>query len=284
MTIRWSLVFITFFYILGFILSLGGASQPFENIGATLWEMISGYWDNALQIFAVIFLVFILLDRTIPESDWVRQLKAWGAISNIPFLRGIFGRSNAGEWDPSIWKSTPKSDRIKRGERIFELIFILLVVVLLNLFPHKVGAYGIMNGDPWFVPLLAPTFKIYLPWWNIYWLFTVGLNITLLTMGRWTKWSRWVEVGLMALSWIIVYWMVTGPAVLGLNPDYLALTNTSSSAIHLTVETLLPILTKVFQVALVLHLIVKGIKGIYKAFRLLGRPPVLVFNLKTGEK
>jgi hypothetical protein len=284
MTIRGSLLFMGFFYLLGFILSWSGASNSIEAIGNILWELVSGFWKNALQTFAVIFLVFILLDRTIPESDWVGQLKAWGAISNIPFLRGIFGRSNAGEWDPSIWKSTPKSEWIKKGETIFEIMFIILITVLFNLFPHKVGAYGIYNGEPWFVPLLAPTFKTFLPWWNLYWFLTLGLNFSMLIIGRWTRGTRWAEVGLMALSWIIIYWMLTGPAVLGLSPAYLATTTTSNAEIQLVEETILPILTTVFKASLVLHLIVKGITGIYKAFQLLGRPPVLVCNLKTGEK
>ena len=63
--------------------------------------------------------------------------------------------------------------------------------------------------------------------------------------------------------------------------DILALSNTSSVAIHLTEKTLLPILSKVLQISLVLHFIAKGIKGVIKFVRLLGRPPDL--TIKPGD-
>jgi hypothetical protein len=283
MTVRWTFILITIFYFLGFFLSVGQAPQSLASIGTTLWELLSGYWDSALTTFAIIFLVFILLERTIPQGDWVGQLKAWGAISQIPFLRGVFGRSNAGEWDPKALAATPKSERVKRGETIFEFVLIILVAILFNFFPHKVGAFGILNGEPWFLPMLSPVFSSYISWWNLYWLLALGLNFSTLWIGRWTRTTRWVELGLMIFSGVLVYWILTGPSILGLTPEFLTLNSTTPSAINLAKDTLLPVLSVVFRVFLILHLIGKCIQVAVKLFRLLGRPPVLTFTPNKGS-
>ena len=180
--------------------------------------------------------------------------------------------------------TTPKSERIKRGGTIFEFVLIILVVILFNFFPHKVGAFGILNGEPWFLPMLSPVFSGYLPWWNLYWLLALGLNFSTLWMGRWTRPTRWVELGLMIFSGVLVYWILTGPSILGLTPEYLALNTTTPGAINLAEETLLPILSTVFRVLLTLHLVSKSIHVAVKLFRLLGRPPVLTFTPGKGSR
>jgi len=78
MTLRWTFILMTCFYFFGFILSWGEATQSLAAFGNILWELVSGYWDSALRTFAIIFLVFIILERTIPEPDWVSQLRVWG--------------------------------------------------------------------------------------------------------------------------------------------------------------------------------------------------------------
>jgi len=161
---------------------------------------------------------------------------------------------------------------------------IILVAILFNIYPHKIGAYGILNGELWSIPLLAPIFSVYLPLWNLYWLLTLGLNFTLLSMRRWTRATRWVELGLLAFSWVLVYWIVTGSGILGFTPQYLDLNNTSPAAIRLTEETLIPILSTVLQVLLIVHLVVKGLKIVYKLFRNLGRPPIITFNPRNGPE
>jgi len=106
------------------------------------------------------------------------------------------------------------------------------VLALFNFFPHKVGSFGILNGETWFIPLLAPTFSVYLLWWNLYWLLILGLKSVLLFRERWDGLLRWVELGLMVLSGFLVFWMLKGPPVIGLTPKYLILNETSAEAIR----------------------------------------------------
>jgi len=283
-TVRGIFILVIVIFLIGFGVSLVQNPPPsgvvlLENLGA----LFSNFWNSAMQTFAIIVLVFILLERTIPDQDWVGQLKAREALGQAPFLRELFGRTPAAKnWDPAVFASTPKSERVKRGETIFEIAIIILVAILFNFYQHKVGAYGFYNGEPWFMPLLAPTFSVYLPWWNLYWLLTLILNFALLSHDRWTNLTRWVELGMLIFSGLIVYFMIIGPPVLGLNPEFLALAGKNSGALQLSQETLLPILSTVLRVFLVLHLIAKFVKGIIKFLRLLGKPPILVWKQADG--
>jgi hypothetical protein len=284
-TVRGTLLFMAFFYILGFMISWDQATLSASAFGSALWGLIVSFLKNALQNFSVIFLVFIILERILPEQDWFGQIRAWGAISQVPFVREVFGRTTSARiWDPAALVATPKSERIKRTGTIIEIAIIILAAILFNFFAHKVGPYGIITeSGPWFAPLLAPSFGGYLPWWNLYWLLSLGLNFILLARSRWSRLTRWLEIGLMTFSGVLVYWMLKGPPVIGLTQEYLILNNTSPEAIRLAKDTLIPILTTLFNIALVLHLVVKVPTIAYKFFKLVGKPPVFVLKSSKGE-
>lgn len=286
-TVRGAFMLIVVLFLIGFGVGLiQNSPQSLEIFIESLGGVLANFWDSALQAFAIIVLVFILLERTIPQQDWVGQLKAWGALNQIPFLREMFGRTTASEipisWDPASLKSTPKAERVSRGETIFEVAVIILVAILFNFFAHRIGAFGLHNGQPWFIPLVSATFGTYLPWWNLYWMLTIGLNFVLLAQGNWTPLTRWTELGLLIFSGIIVLYMLLGPPILGLNPDYLAQADVTANAIQLTEEFLLPILQTILEVFLVLHLIGKCIKLLVKLFRLWGKPPILKLTNANG--
>lgn len=269
-TVRGSLIVLVIIFLLGFGVAYPQAFQsPLTFLGA-LWDLVGDFWNSALQAFGVIVLVFIVLERTLPDPDWTQQLKAWGALASVPFFRELFGRTtSSGAWDPAALVAVPKSERVRRSSLVFETAIIILVIILFNFFPHKVGIYGIVNGQPWFVPTLAPTFAGYLPWWNIYWTLSLVMSFVLLAAGRWTRLTRGLELGLMVFSGAVVYWMLVGPPVLGLTPAYLALNDTSAGAIRLAEETLIPILTTLFEIGLVVHLIFKAGSVLLKLIRLI---------------
>jgi hypothetical protein len=279
MTVRGVLVFMGFFYVLAFFFSWGEATQSFIAFLDSVWGLALDFFEDALRNLSIIFLIFVVLDRVIPDQDWITQLKVWGSISNIPFLRDLFGRTAAGEWDPTTLATSPKSEPVKRGETIFGMVIIILVAVLFNFFPHKVGVYGvIVEGETWFAPLLAPTFEIYLPWWNLYWLLALGLNFILLVRGRWNITLKWMDLILMVFSGFLVYWMLVGPPVIGLTPEYLALNQTSAEAVRMAEETIIPIITTILDVVFVLHLVIKVPYVFIKLMQLLGKPPILAWK------
>jgi hypothetical protein len=277
MTVRGVLLFMGFFYVLAFLLSWGEATQSFSAFLGTIWGLIVAFFEDALRNFSVIFIIFVILERIIPEQDWVGQLKAWGIVSNTPFLRRMFGRTTAGEWKSQKEDAELGPDPIARRETIFEMVIILLVIILFNFFPHKIGIFGIFNGDPWFAPLLAPSFSFYLPWWNIYWLLVLTIDFGLLRQGYWKTITRWANVSLMVFSGLIVLAMLLGPSVLGLNPEYIDPNQMSPEALQFTEEKLLPVLATIFEIVLVVHLLIK-IPHIFFTVRRLSRKPPMPFR------
>ena len=269
MTVRGVLFFMGVFYVLAFLLSWGEATQSFSAFLETIWGLMVSFIEDALRNFSIIFVIFVILERTIPEQDWLLQLKAWGIVSTSPFLRSLFGRTTAGEWDFSKKDASPKSEAVARNETIFGTVVILLVVIIFNFFPHKVGIFGVSNGNPWFVPLLSPSFSIYLPWWNIYWLLLLALDFGLLRKGHWSNFTHWIDVSLMVFSGLIVWAMLLGPSVLGLNPEYMDPSRMSFEALQFTEEDLLPVLTIIFEINLILHLVFKVPRVIYKTTKLI---------------
>jgi hypothetical protein len=283
MTVRGMLLVMGFFYVMGFFLSWGEATQSFSAFWDTIWGLVVSFIEDALRNVSVIFVIFIILERIIPEQDWIGQLKAWGWISTSPLLRQLFGRTAAGEWESQRTDTTPKSEGVARRETIFEMAIILLVMVVFNFLPHKIGIFGIFNGDPWFAPLLAPIFNVYLPWWNIYWLLVLALNFVLLHQGYWTTFTRWAHLGLMVFSGLIVFAMLLGPPVLGTNPEYVDPTRMSAEALRFTADDLLPVLTSIFKIILILHLVIKVPSVIYKAIRLIRVPAALPLESADNE-
>ena len=284
MTVRGVLLFMVFFYVLAFFLSWGEATQSINALLETIWGLVISFIEDALRNFSIIFLVFILLERVIPEQDWVTQLRAWGAVSNIPVFRQIFGRTQSGEWGHPDPKQLPEAKLISRRVTIFGMAVILLVMILLNFFPHKIGIFGIFNGNPWFAPVLAPSLSVYLPWWNLYWLLTLGLCFVLLRNEQWTTLTSWADLGLMVFSGLIVLWMLLGPPVLGVTPEFVDPLRMSTEALTFTTEELIPILAIIFEVILILHLIVKVPVILFKLIKLLQIPNhYTLFSTKRNQ-
>jgi len=88
MTIRGVLLFMGFLYVLAFLLSWGEATQSIGAFLDTIWEWAVSFIEDLLRNFSIIFVIFIILDRILPEQDWMVQLKAWDTVSNTPSWRG----------------------------------------------------------------------------------------------------------------------------------------------------------------------------------------------------
>ncbi len=273
-TVRGTLIFMAFFYLLGLAISWNEATASLSAFGSTIWGLAMAFFKNAVQNISVVLLVFMLLEKVLPDQNWFDQIKAWAAISEIPILRQLFGRSTPTQtWNPDELTITPKVEPVRRGEVIFVIALVILVMILFNFFPHLVGIYGYAYGTPWHMPVLAASSRIYLPWWNIYWLLTLGVHFGALARGRWTHLLQWLEAGVMVFSGGLAYWMLVGPDVIGFNPEFLAFGKYSIAE-----GTIIPILRTFFDIALVMHLIIKVPTLLAKISHIVGKSPRLVWK------
>jgi hypothetical protein len=120
---------------------------------------------------------------------------------------------------------------VKFGEQIFEMFFLVLFLILLNLYPGVIG-FGFFTDGKWtFIsPILTEAFFSYLPWINILFLLKLGFNVYLLRQRVWNTASRIMNIILELGSIALAVMMLRGPALVALTPQQLAGTPLADAA------------------------------------------------------
>ncbi len=139
-------------------------------------------------------------------------------------------------------------DRVHVVGTIVEMALILVVLVLFDFFPDRIGFARSLTDPSSFRPLLAPEFQEHMPWLNLYWGLALSLCALNLSLGRWTLYTRWAEFGLSALAAYIMLRMVLGGPL-----------------------TVYPVLTMLAKFGLMVALVVSSLDLIAKLMRLLAR-------------
>jgi len=168
----------------------------------TVGNSAGGLLSGLITAFGNIVLVFAILERVLPAKEFEKE---------------------AEDWNPAELASEPDPDRVKFGEKIFELFFLVLFLVIFNLYPEIIG-FGFFNENDWvFIsPVLTKTFFNYLPWLNILFLLQIGFNVYLLRQGVWNIGTRIVNMLLELGSIALAVVMLRGPDLVALTPAQLA--------------------------------------------------------------
>lgn len=166
------------------------------------------YTGTAMQILGNLVLVFAILQWAWPKMKVDLHDEKWNARDLEPVE------------DPQ---------RVKRFEKLWDVVFALVGLLLFNFYSQYVGLYNFADGKWTFTPVLGDKFFTYLPWFNLAWVLGILLNIILMRRGRWDMPTRWASIGLgvyhIALCASI---LVTGPkqlfsisslAVAGIPPE-----------------------------------------------------------------
>lgn len=214
----------------------------------TLGESAAGLISALIAAFGNIVLVFVILERVLPAKEFDKETE---------------------DWNPEELAKEPDPDRVKFAEQLFELFFLALFLIILNLYPGIVGI-GFFNDSEWvFIsPILTETFFSYLPWINILFLLQIGLNIYLLRQGWWTSGLRIIngllELGSIALAIV----MLRGPDLVDLRAEQLRGTPLEESAqLFTTIINLIPTLV------LAVVIIISSIEVAQTVYRLMKSRP-----------
>ena len=82
--------------------------------------------------------------------------------------------------------SEPDPDTVKRGELITGIVFTILGLAILNLFPEILGMDFFVKNKMYFIPMLSVEFFNFMPWINAIFLAEIVLDIYLLRNALWT--------------------------------------------------------------------------------------------------
>jgi hypothetical protein len=113
-------------------------------------------------------------------------------------------------------------DRIAPLAPFLNAVILVLLIVLFNCYPDRIGFYRRASDLRTFVPLLAAEFQAHLPWLNAFWGASLALNAAKLLSGRWRPWLRWADLGLTCFGVVVACRLLLGEPVLGLNPAWVA--------------------------------------------------------------
>ena len=214
-----------------------------RNLGESSLDLLG----TLIAVFGNIVLVFAILERVLPTEKLEEEDK----------------------WNPADLAKEPDPDRVKFGEQIFELFFLVLFLIVFNLYPGIIGI-GFFNENNWvFIsPILTEAFFNYLPWINILVVLQIGFNLYLLRQAWWNTGLRIVNGVLEFASLAIAVAMLRGPDLVTLTAEQLAGTPLEESTeLFVTIGNLIPTLV------LTIVIIISSIEIAQTVYRLMKSRP-----------
>jgi hypothetical protein len=177
-----------------------------STIGKSLLDLLGGL----IVAFGNIVLVFAILERTLSAKDLEQETE---------------------EWDPAKLAKEPDPDIVNSTEQIISIIFLVLFLILFNLYPQVIG-FGFFGENDWvFIPgMLSEAFYDYLPWLNLLFLVEIGSSVYLLHKGYWSVGTRIVNIIINLAGIVLAVIMLRGPALLELSTEQLAGTPLADAA------------------------------------------------------
>ncbi len=179
-------------------------SQPLQglDLARAIGSGLARILGAAIGAFGNIALVFAILERVVPADEF------------------RFDEEKK-EWDPASLVKETGSPAVNMWEPITAIIFTVAWLILFNLYPQVIGVVSLQHGQWTSVPVLTDAFFRWLPFINILWVLSLGLNLVLLRQGRWQPATRWFSVALNVAGIGIGYALLSGPSIVELSPGAL---------------------------------------------------------------
>ena len=230
-TMKISLAILAGVVVLGLVVDftrMRSAVEFWVSVGDSIQNLVIG----GVFLLGAVAGIFAILERTSVEPSPTRE-----------------------SWDPGSLAEEEEPDKISLAEVVVGLVFLILALVVLNLFPEWVAIWVNLDEHSGTVPLLSDSF------WSQLWLLNIclgldlGLSLLLLRKRRWTTPLLWFRV---AISLLFVVWfsrLILGPPIFDLDTDLLMSHHWPASAIdHLQRVVhgrLLPVLNILLRIGFV---------------------------------
>lgn len=133
---------------------------------------------------------------------------AFAIAERVTLHRELSGK----DWEPRSLPALHDPGRISPVGRVIEVYLLLIGAVWFNFYPQWVG-FVVINHGVTVIRLLRPEFSLYLPWLDAFWALSLAYKLWVLRLGRRTRETRWASLGLNLLGIVILYLMISGPAV-----------------------------------------------------------------------
>lgn len=223
------LVVISVIHVAGLVFMLLNADTAV--LGQTAWEWFGNFFQSTVFYAGLITVIFTIIERT-QIINWEEETK------------------KETEWDPFELPPVEDPDRINRFELGFEMLWTVAFIILFNFYPEWIGVITISGEEREFFRFFAPAFAVHIPWLTLIWTLELGVKGAALARGRWTRLTRWLELGLVPLNIYVLNRIRTGGEIFTIAG-----------------------LTAAAKAILALFIVIMVLDGLYKLVRLLtGRP------------
>jgi len=213
MILKIVLVVLLFASVLGMGIQLGQSAFTLEQSATLVGKTLLGLIQGAIQAFGTLVIVFILIEKFMPTANQMTS-----------------------DWKPDDLLKIEQPDKVKMVDLIFSIVFSTLALVIFNFYPDLISVY-IREGNGWVsYPILTAAFFRLLPWLSIIWVLEIALNGLVLRDGIWTKATRFFEIGINILNFVMLLVMVTGPAIVRLPVDWMVELSSLSEATAMLVQ------------------------------------------------
>lgn len=183
---------------LGVSLAKTGLSGP--AFAAALGTWFGGLISGLIAAFGNITLVFAILERTSVADKFENEFK---------------------EWDPKELKSEPDPEQIDLPDHIATIIFTILGLVVLNLYPGLFSIRFLSNGTWTALPVLTEAFFRFLPWINIMGLVQIVFSGFMLGQRTWNPATRISGILIDIAQMILAVAILRTPGIFGLTAEAL---------------------------------------------------------------
>lgn len=161
---------------------------------STLGEWIGGLFNGLIAAFGNIVLVFAIIERTQAANELERDFK---------------------EWDPTELQAEPDPNKIDMADHIATIIFTVLGLVLLNLYPNLLMV-GFFSNEKWVsFPILTETFFRFLPFINVMGLVQIVFSGYMLSQRIWSPATRIVNILVDIASMVLSIVILRTPGIFG---------------------------------------------------------------------
>ncbi len=151
--------------VFSFVWSFGGGQPPWSDAFLTFAGTLTGLAATLLVNVGLITIVFAALERVHPS------------------------RPQVSDWDPLQLPAVDDPDRVDRADRVTEIGFDVIQLVLFNGFAHGRLAMLAMGAAPSAFHFTSG-FARFIPWINLMFVARIGVGVLLLRHGRWNRMLR----------------------------------------------------------------------------------------------
>jgi hypothetical protein len=231
------------------VLSLIGLGTELFKTGFSSAGIVSsvGEWftstlSGLMTAFGYIVLVLTIIDRTRFGHKFEQE---------------------AEQWDPKELYSAPDSDQIDPPDHIATIIFTVLGLAILNLYPNLISI-RFLNDNTWTsVPVFTETFFRFLPWINIMGLLQIGFNGYMLSQKEWRTPLRVLSIIMDIAQATLFVVILKTHSIFGITPEALTTFGLEESA-----EDLSRLVNFIPAIILAIVVVVTVIKVVQSSMRL----------------